>query len=116
MDAGIRKVYGKKYDWWVLTEPAYMIVNGRKVVVPAGYETDFASAPRLVPDWLIPRAGLSAMPSAAHDYLCEHAIVSRAEADLYFLRLLLRSGVPRWQAWLMFAYVRALGWVRYGKS
>jgi len=56
------------------------------------------------------------MPSAAHDYLCEKGIVSRSDADTIFLLLLQAAGVPAWQRWLMYGYVRALGWIRYQKA
>lgn len=113
LHARVKKVYGKKADWWVFTEQALIPCDTRRVIIPAGYETDYASRPSWVPDWLIPRSGLSAMPSAAHDYLCETGIVSRKDADIVFNQLLWEAGVPTWQRLLMYYYVRAFGWVRY---
>ena len=112
----VMKVYGADPEWWMLTEPARIPCPQGDVIVPAGYITDYASRPGFVPDWLIPKSGLSALPSAAHDYLCEKGIVSRREADLTFNRLLLEAGVPRWQRLLMYYYVRLLGWARYKKQ
>lgn len=114
--ASVRKVYNKKYDWWRLSEPAFVWVGSKQIIIPEGYETDFASKPLLVPDWLVPVSGLSAMASAAHDYLCETGVVSRAEADRAFLDLMHLAGVPLWQRWLMYGYVRAFGWIRYTKA
>lgn len=116
LHANVQKVYFKKAKWWRLSEPASIPCASGIIVAPAGYESDYASKPWWVPDWLIPRSGLSAMPSMGHDYLCENGIVPRAEADRVFLHLLEQAGVPVWQRYLMYSYVRAFGWVRYKKN
>lgn len=116
LNAGIRKVYNAKYDWWMLTEDALLIVQGTRRIVPRWYITDGASKPRWVPDLIIPQVGLSFMPAAGHDWLCEKKIVSRRVADDWFRDELRKAGCPFWQVNLMYNYVRLFGWVRYGKQ
>ncbi|GAA4464191.1 hypothetical protein GCM10023189_43150 [Nibrella saemangeumensis] len=114
LEASVRKVYNLKYSWWQLEQYATLQVAGREFIIPAGYRSDFASAPRWS-WWLVPPHGRSALPSVGHDFLCDYALVPRQLADQWFYAALQEAGVRRWQAWLMFAYVRLLGWARYGQ-
>jgi len=54
------------------------------IVVPAGFETDFASTPRVL--WsIVPPWGRYSPAAVVHDYLYNTAPVSRKEADKAFL-------------------------------
>jgi len=95
---------------WALAEPlVYVARDGRTFFVPAGFETDFASVPRIpLAYWL---TGDTAHLSAAlHDFLCRvlhrHGLMSWAEAALHFRDAMRAEGVPRWRAWLMYWAVR----------
>lgn len=82
---------------------------GHKIIsVPHGFVTDFASVPRffwrIVPPW-----GRYSPAAVVHDYLYASGRVSRAEADLAFLGLMKRLGVPLWKRWTMYRAVRLFG-------
>ena len=85
---------------------------GRMITVPAGFETDFASVPRLF--WrLIPPWGRYSAAAVVHDYLYATASVTRYEADRIFLDLMKRLGVPLWKRRLMYRAVRLGGWASW---
>ncbi len=96
-------------DTWLLVGP--LVYDGRwqTFVVPAGFETDFASVPRLVV-WLVPRFGRYTRAAILHDWLCTVGIstgaVTSREADGLFRRALRDSGVPVLRRWLMWCGVR----------
>lgn len=84
--------------------------------ISAGFTFDGASVPKIL--WstvghpLSPRfleAGLR------HDYLYRTGKVSREVADRVLYETLRDWGVPRWRSWLMYAGVRAFGFVFYNK-
>jgi hypothetical protein len=86
-----------------------------QVVVPEGFETDFASVPRLPLAYLL--AGNTGHRAAViHDYLYATQPVSRSMADGIFRRALSDDGEPWWRAQIMYAAVRLFGgpaWSRY---
>ena len=85
---------------------------GRMITVPAGFETDFASVPRLF--WrIIPPWGRYSAAAVVHDYLYATASVTRYEADRIFLDLMKRLGVPLWKRRLMYRAVRLGGWASW---
>lgn len=78
------------------------------IEIPAGFVTDFASIPNLVPRWLFDpmRHGrLSALP---HDYLCRRAssYEERTEADMVFYEAMGDEGVRQWRRVTMYYAVR----------
>ena len=88
---------------------------GEWVVVPKGYDTDFASTPRLT--WgIFPPLGPYAKAAVVHDYLCTHALIlkpdgstrkcTRLEGDQIFLKAMEILGVPKWKRRTMYAAVR----------
>lgn len=74
--------------------------------IPAGFETDLASVPRLL--WsLLPPHGRYAKAAILHDWLLTQApAISRPQADELFYQAMLILGVPTWQAKLMYYAVR----------
>jgi hypothetical protein len=94
--------------------PARYLGARRRLEVPAGYMTDFASVPRLPLAYLL--AGNTAHRSALlHDWLYSNQ-AGRAFADRVFLAAMAAEGVPWWRRALMYAAVRATGWRAYGKG
>lgn len=91
-----------------ISDISYQIGNG-KIVVPANFQFDGASSPRLL--WpLFPPITNNELPAVIlHDYLYENRIGSRSYADKLFLRLLVHAGVSRFRAKLMFLAVRVFG-------
>ena len=90
--------------WQLLTDLSFLSETYGLIVVPAGFETDFASVPRVpVAFWL---AGATADASAViHDYLIRHdhaqcRISWRQAADV-FREAMRAEGVPAWRRWLM---------------
>jgi hypothetical protein len=92
-------------EHWKLLEDLVYQGNQETFTVPAGFKTDFASVPRLF-TWLIPRYGRYTRAAILHDFLCETAPVSRADADGLFRRIMRELDVPFLRRWTMWAAVR----------
>ncbi|WP_186267950.1 DUF1353 domain-containing protein [Burkholderia gladioli] len=96
---------------WRLTAPlVYQSdVADRVFIVPAGFETDFASVPRAPVAFLL-AADSAHEASAVHDFLytAPHP-TPRSMADAVLKEASIASGVPAWRAWLMWAGVRVGG-------
>lgn len=80
-----------------------------RLMVDAGFVTDFASVPRLPFAYLL--AGNTAHgPAITHDFLYQtHLSVDRAQADAVFLEAMEADGVARWRRRLMWSAVRMAG-------
>ncbi len=109
----IRKVKTTRYE---LAEDASFEYFGEMVVMEEGFQSDFASIPRLL--WtFIPPHGLGAIPSVKHDWIYDNrygqeiygAYGARLLADLTFLLDCLAEGMPETQAYLMFHAIRTFG-------
>lgn len=87
------------------------------VSVPKGFETDFASVPRLPLAYLL--AGDTAHEAAVvHDFLYSSGICPRQEADAIFFEAIGVLDEPGWRRWAMWSAVRAGGgaaWRKYRK-
>ena len=93
---------------WALAEPVTYEGNTDTFVVPAGFETDFASVPRVFV-WLLPRSGRYTKAAILHDWLSarvREGTFDRADADGLFRRSMRELGVPFVRRWLMWAAVR----------
>ncbi|MFG5862690.1 DUF1353 domain-containing protein [Metapseudomonas sp. CR1201] len=98
--------------WRLLAPFSYLDPVYGLLVVPDGFETDFASVPRLPLAFLL----LGAYGHAAavlHDHLYHSGPLTRSAADEVFLNALRSSGHSRWRSWLMWAGVRLFGAARY---
>ena len=83
--------------------------------MPAGFETDFASVPRLF--WrVVPPWGRYSPAAVVHDYLYHTGKVSRIAADRVFLELMAALGVPLWKRQVMYWAVRLGGWLAWDTS
>lgn len=106
-----------KYDWYEVAEDCAF----GAVLITKGFTTDFASVPQAV-WWLIPPHGKAAIPSIVHDYMYQvpdSHVLTRKQVDGIWLELMQKSGVPTWQRYTMYAFVRAFGsgvWKRYRKE
>jgi hypothetical protein len=84
----------------------------RMIIVPAGFETDFASVPRVpLAYWLF--AGVGQAAAVVHDALYSNGTVPRLMADEVFLEAMEACGVSAWRRWPMYWAVRAFGAGRY---
>lgn len=97
---------GNSSRLYVLIDPFTVYTDELgSVTVPAGFETDFASVPR-VPFALWLLAGVGDRASVVHDYLCRTRGVSREVADRVFVDVLSASGVSAWRRALFYLGVR----------
>ena len=86
---------------------------GKTGTVPAGFQTDLASVPRLpVVYWLT--GGTSNAAAVVHDYLYSTHLVDRKTADAVLREASAVTGVPAWRRSLMWAGVRVFGGSHWG--
>lgn len=86
--------------------------TGERIVVPAGFQTDFASVPRLF--WnIFPPIGRYAKAAVIHDWLYRTGLVPRAVADAYLLEAMLDCGSPWYERYPIYHQVRLWGWLSY---
>jgi len=99
---------------WVLTEPLLYsseIAQG-VITVPKGFQTDFASTPRLpVIYWLT--GNVAAKAAVVHDYLYSSGQFPRAMADAIFREASEVIGVSWFRRWTMWLGVRIGGSSHY---
>ena len=99
--------------WRLLAPLVYRSDLMGPVVVPSGFDTDFASVPRFpFMFWFLGDRGHAA--AVVHDYLYRTATVGRAKADAVFEEALKAEGDMGWfgrQA--MWFGVRIGGWASY---
>jgi hypothetical protein len=95
--------------------------SGVEITVPAGFETDLASIPRLA-RWLISPGGLHAKAAVLHDALYHDAAqrqwfqLTRENADETFLEAMEVLGVPAWRKQVMYYSVRLFGGAVWAKQ
>ncbi len=80
--------------------------------VPKGFITDFASSPSQI-WWLIPPWGRYGKAAIIHDYIFQTKIRTRKEADDIFREAMGVLGVEPWRIFLMYWFVRILGFLAY---
>lgn len=101
-----------KAGMWELTRRlSYVDNKGIKHSVLKGTPTDLASIPRLLKPFLSVN-GKSRRAAVLHDDLYENKYGTRKECDKLFYEALLACDVPKWQASIFYAGVRAGGWTR----
>lgn len=99
--------------------------HGIRIRIGAGFETDFASIPRIF-RWLIEKLGRWNKPAVVHDAIYQglyttpshvHTMpFTRAEADDIFLDGMIALGVAPWKRRLMYWAVRICGWAAWRNS
>jgi hypothetical protein len=102
---------------WLLIQPLIYQsdVALETFTVPAGFQTDLASVPRLPFVFLL--AGDCARQAAVvHDFLYTSHLVDRATADAVLREASAITGVPVWKRWLMWTGVRAFGGSHWGPT
>jgi hypothetical protein len=104
--------------WQVMEALKYESKGLGTFVVPIGFQTDFASVPRIPIAWLL--CGDTAHPAAVlHDYLYTYhptgpGKAGRALADNLLREAALSEKVPAWRAWMLWAGVRIGGASHWG--
>lgn len=95
-----------------LVRPFVVQTRGRTLEAHEGFVFNFASIPWLFRR-LIPSFDRHNPAAVIHDMIYEHADalgISRTEADLIYLDICLRCGVPRWKAYAEYAGLSVGGW------
>tara|TARA_R100000951_G_scaffold90032_1_gene78149 strand:- start:4201 stop:4578 length:378 start_codon:yes stop_codon:yes gene_type:complete len=93
----------------------FSVEQDRWIEVPVGFQTDFASIPRIA-RVLINRNGKSRAPAVIHDYAYKSHTVSREKADALFLEAMKETKVNVIIRSIMYGAVRAAGWLYYNKN
>lgn len=90
----------------------YSAILGQEVWVEEGFETDFASVPRL-PFIFLVLGNLGKRAAVIHDKLYRESGVSRAKADAVFSEALQASGMGAMRRGAMWTGLRIGGWRYY---
>lgn len=97
----------------VLIEPfVFVSPTLGEITVEAGFDTDYASVPRLF--WAIyPPDGSYTEAAIVHDYLYWFQPCTRAQADGVFMEGMTALGLPWARRQLLYRSVRAGGWIAW---
>lgn len=74
--------------------------------VPAGFQSDLASVPRIIPALIVNDMGAITYPSFLHDFMYEEKYTSRSTADRIFRQFAIERGLATPRAWIAWAGVR----------
>ena len=103
------------YDYHYLTcKQIKFTINDREFIIPANFETDLASIPKIA--WPIMAPAHSSLIRAAivHDWFYRKTCdFTRQETDLIFYHILRNDGVSVVRASIMYYAVRWFGWNYY---
>lgn len=103
---------GKK--WILLSDLVYDHKRYGIITVPKGFETDFASVPRIpVVFELVGDRGHAA--ATIHDWLYHNGTLSRKDVDKILLQALRDTKVGKVRSYVMYFGVRAFGWMFFMK-
>ena len=94
--------------WKNLEEFEYHIGNypsEEVIVVPVGFETDFASVPRIFWPYISP-IDLHAKAAIVHDYCYYYGLYDRKRCDEIFLEALKVLNIKRLKIWCIYRSVR----------
>jgi hypothetical protein len=107
--------YEDKRPLFLLQVDYEVIIDGSRLVIPAGFKYDYASVPRGLWNTFLPYDPQYAGPATAHDYLYGGEIIDRKTADEIFLAGMEFTGVSKVKRNLMHAAVRLFGGFTYKK-
>ena len=105
---------GKKNQFILTSKLVYRSTISGQVVVPEGFETDFASIPLLF-QRIIPVNGNHRLPAVVHDYLYSvkgrlpSITLSRQQCDRVLLTAMEEKNVNAWRRLAMYGAVRIGG-------
>ena len=106
---GIRWIIRESFEYHVGSYPSDEVI-----VVPEGFDTDFASIPRIF--WgILPPAGLYGKSAVVHDFTYRNALYSRKRCDEIFLEGMEVLSVEPWKCFVIYWAVRLFGWNAWRK-
>lgn len=100
--------YPDGVTWYLMAPLTYDDQILGRVIVPGGFETDFASVPQAFTN-LFPRWADYGPASVVHDWLYWNQQTDREQADDVFLDAMLSLEVPLWKRRSLFYAVRMFG-------
>lgn len=107
----------RRPDMWIVRAPLIWATEKETIEVPAGFETDLASIPRMARGWRgFEPTGLSRLPAVLHDWLYASGARPRMEADRLLYEALRAETVPELIARTYYRAVRIGGagaWARH---
>lgn len=99
----------RDYDF-ILCEPLLFSIDNVYYSVPAGFETDLASVPRILWSIYSPSKAETIPGAVIHDFLYSGVLdVTRKEADSILFDALILKGTPQITAFKYWAAVRLFG-------
>lgn len=94
---------------FVLSEPLELITDGLRIEVPADFETDFNSTPRMLWWWFPPTSYPEA--GVVHDYLYRNpGVLNRQQCDAVHRLILKLEGMRESKRNAAYAGLRIGGW------
>lgn len=92
-------------------------INEDSFVIPANFETDLASIPRIAWPILAPSHSSLIKPAVVHDWFYRKTCdFTRHETDLIFYHMLKNNGISTLKASMMYYAVRLFGWNYYNED
>lgn len=105
----VRLVSSDPERWRLYSPLIYLSDLLGPIIVPVGFETDFASVPR-IPVLFFLAGGFAKAPSVIHDFLySERNNFTREQADAVFLEAMEVDGVSAWRRNGMYQAARLFG-------
>ncbi len=107
-------------NWRFLKHISYRTKANEISTIRKGFVLDFASVPQIM-WWLYPSTGFPyAIAACWHDWLyCHRKIggreIKRKEADELFYEIMRYVGCSWWTAARLYRWVRAFGWIPWGR-
>ena len=100
---------------WILLAPYSAVWKDGRIDVPEGFQTDLSSIPRVARS-IIPQIGDQNGPSVIHDWCYRYRWKGRAISDALFLATMKVKAVNWLRRNIIYAAVRAGGWVTWNKE
>ena len=101
--------------WTVLSPLTYTTNDNIKITAPKGFNTNFASTPRIF--WsLVPPWGKYGKAVILHDYLYYSGLYSKKNADLIFLEAMETLNVVKWKRYAMYYSVKNFGFIAWNQN
>lgn len=100
--------------WKVLSPLTYITNDNIKIIAPKGFNTNFASTPRIFWSFL-PPWGKYGKAAIIHDFLYYSGIYSKKEADLIFLEAMKTLEVVKWKRYSMYYSVKYIGFIAWNR-
>lgn len=105
-------------DYHYLTcNKIYFKIDGEQFEIPANFETDLASIPKIAWPIMAPAHSSLIRPAIVHDWFYRKTCdFTRFQTDIIFYHMLRNDGVSLFRASVMYYAVRLLGWNYYNED